>query len=192
VVRSFYQRLSRFDLAAVNAMFEEMQSEADAVVAQASLGATTTEERVAYMRYLGQGHEIAVPLPVRRLGQQDVAALRTAYETEYTKFYDRLVPGADIEVLAYAVKVATMPVAAGDLRPQGGEATAAPRRRKVRDVPNGTVSDWMICDRDGLSVDATLAGPAIIAESETSTLVGTGWIASLDSNGFIHLNREVR
>jgi N-methylhydantoinase A len=192
VVRSFYQRLSRYDLAAVNAMFDEMAAEANAVVAQAAFGALTTEERLAYMRYLGQGHEIAVPLPVRRLERPDLAALRTAYEAEYTKFYDRLVPGADIEVLAYAVKVATLPPAPGDAQPVGEPTETAPRRRRVRDVPNGTVSEWMICDRNALAADMTLAGPAIIAESETSTLVGRGWLARLDGNGCIHLTREVR
>ncbi len=191
VVRSFYQRFSRFDLAAVNAMLDDMQTEANAVVAQGSFGAPTTEERVAYMRYLGQGHEIAVPLPLRRLHDGDIVTLRTAYEAEYTRFYDRLVPGADIEVLAYAVKVATAQVAA-DAAASGDAPAAATGRRKVRDVPNGTVSDWLVCDRGALSAESSIPGPAIIAEHETSTIVGNGWLAKRDLNGFIHLTREAQ
>ena len=40
-----------------------MSAEAARVVAEGSFGASTTEGRIAYMRYVGQGHEIAVTLP---------------------------------------------------------------------------------------------------------------------------------
>ena len=191
IVRSLYQRLSRFDIAAVNAMFTEMVEEAVAVVMQGSFGATITQERIAYMRYVGQGHEIAVTVPARPLGPADVAGLRAAYEAEYRTFYDRLVPGADVEVLSYAVKVATPPV------PQPGTVMAVaasrpPGQRAVRDAATGAVTQWALYDRAGLSVDAAIPGPAIIAEDETSTLVGPGWSATLDANGFIHLLREAR
>ena len=61
VVRSLYGRLSRFDWAAAEALLVDMQAEAEAVVAQGS-SAPTTARRTAFMRYVGQGHEIPVPL----------------------------------------------------------------------------------------------------------------------------------
>ena len=67
VVRSLYQRLGSLDLDAVNALLAAMAEEAASVVARGSFGAETEERRLAYMRYVGQGHEIAVPLPVRPL-----------------------------------------------------------------------------------------------------------------------------
>ena len=39
-------------------------------------------------------------------------AIRAAYDDEYTRFYDRPVPGSDVEIMSYAVCVAT--VADGD------------------------------------------------------------------------------
>ena len=80
-----------------------------AVVAQGSFGAPTTQSRIAYMRYVGQGHEIPVPLPARPLGEDDVPQIRAAYDAEYTRFYDRPVPGSDVEIMSYAVLVATAP-----------------------------------------------------------------------------------
>ena len=65
VVRSLYQRLGSLDLGAINALLAAMAEEAASVVARGSFGAETEERRLAYMRYVGQGHEIAVPLPVR-------------------------------------------------------------------------------------------------------------------------------
>ncbi len=108
VVRSLYQRFSSFDVPAVNALLADMAAEAAAVVAQGSFGAPTTELRLAYMRYVGQGHEIPVPLPARPLAAEDVAAIRSAYDDAYTRFYDRPVPGSDVEIMSYAVKVTTL------------------------------------------------------------------------------------
>ena len=85
--------------------------------AQGNPGAPVAQVRLAYMRYVGQGHEIPVPLPLRRLQADDVATIRAAYESEYAKFYDRLVPGAEIEVLSYEVTVST-------LVPEGPKAVA--------------------------------------------------------------------
>ena len=42
-----------------------MREEAVAAVRPGSHGAELTETRTAYMRYVGQGHEIPVPLPLK-------------------------------------------------------------------------------------------------------------------------------
>ena len=107
VVRSLYQRLSTFDLDAVNALLIAMFDEANAVVEQGRLGASMTETRIAFMRYVGQGHEIPVLLPTRTLSAADVPAIHAAYEQEYAKFFDRAVPGSDVEVMSFAVVLTT-------------------------------------------------------------------------------------
>src|SRR6185437_2141758 len=76
VVRSLYQRFSTFDVDAVNTLLADMEAEAMDVVMQGSFGAPLTETRIAYMRYVGQGHEIPVPLPNRALGVEDIATIR--------------------------------------------------------------------------------------------------------------------
>ncbi len=109
VVRSLYQRFSSFDVAAVNALLEEMAAEARKVVNEGSFGAPATKSRLAYMRYVGQGHEIPVPLPAHRLTAEDIPTLRGRYDVEYTRFYDRPVPGSDVEIMSFAVNVSTVP-----------------------------------------------------------------------------------
>jgi N-methylhydantoinase A len=63
VVRSRFMRLSQFDAAAANAALAEMRTEALEVVTAAAQVADLQESRRAYMRYAGQGYEIAVPVP---------------------------------------------------------------------------------------------------------------------------------
>ncbi len=201
VVRSLYQRFSTFDLDAVNALLKEMSAEAADVVRAGSFGAPTTESRLAYMRYVGQGHEIPVPLPVKVLSHDDIAAIRASYDREYTRFYDRPVPGSDVEIMSYAVQVTTNPdsplPATGESLPPTGSGVGSrsdpgegQRRQAVRDTQSGEISDWAVHERTTLTPGARITGPAIIAEDETSTLVGSGWSATIDQFGYIELQRE--
>ena len=192
VVRSLYQRFSSFDVSAVNDLLEDMRAEAEAAVAKGSFGAPTTETRTAYMRYVGQGHEIPVPLPNYVLGNEDIALIRTRYDEEYARFFDRPVPGSDVEIMSYAVVVTT---AVQDVRAPGREESlfateAVPARTQlVRDTTTGAVSAWGIYDRTSLAPDATITGPAIVAEDETSTLIGPGWTATVNGLGYIEMVR---
>jgi N-methylhydantoinase A len=191
VVRSLYQRLSRFDVAAVNALLDSMRDEASAVVSAGSFGAAVTERRIAFMRYVGQGHEIAVPLPARTLTEADVALIRAAYDTEYARVYDRPVPNSDIEVLSYAVVVATETPAEPDVPASPAAASPATPTgfRDVRDTATGEVGSWALHERAALAPGATLRGPAIIGEAETSTLVGPGWSARVAGDLTLVLER---
>jgi N-methylhydantoinase A len=189
VVRSLYQRLGRFDVASVNALLAEMAAEAEQVVRAGSFGAPTRQTRLAYMRYVGQGHEIPVILPDGTMAEDDVTRLREAFDREYTRFYDRPVPGSDVEVMSYAVTVATIPeTEAAPPPPPPRDASA--RRQRVRDTATGEEADWTVFDRSALRPDAAVTGPAIIAEAETSTLVGPFWTARVDERGFLDLRRN--
>jgi len=190
VVRSLYQRFSSFDVAAVNALLDGMAAEAEHIVAQGSFGAATRQRRIAFMRYVGQGHEISVPLPARPLTTDDVPQIRAAYDAEYSRFYDRPVPGSDVEILSYAVTVATLPATSDAVVASPGALPASPVRSQiVRDTASGEATPWAVYDRISLLPGATLHGPAIIAEDETSTLVGPGWSAKIDGRGYIDLTR---
>ena len=126
VVRSLYQRLGRFDTGAVNALLADMEAEAARVVAAGSFGAATRTMRTGYMRYVGQGHEIAVALPAHAMAAADVPALRAAFDAEYIRLFDRPVPGSDVEVMGYAVSVATLGAASDPLPPMPPPLDAVP------------------------------------------------------------------
>jgi len=187
VVRSLYARLGRFDADAADALLAEMAAEAAAVVGAGSLGAATREGRTAYMRYVGQGHEIPVALAPDGIG--DPAALRDAFDREYARIFDRPVPGSDVEVMSYAVIVATVPDAPPDAVAPAARPGAA-RSQQVRDTATGLVTAWTVRDRTALAAGAVVAGPAIIVEDETSTLVGPGWTATVDLRGYLDLRRD--
>ena len=64
------------------------------------------------------------------------------------------------------------------------------RTQQVQDTATGKVSGWAVHDRATLAQGQSVPGPAIIAEDETSTLVGPGWRATVDERGYLDLTRE--
>ena len=74
------------------------------------------------MRYRGQGHEIAVPLPAEAL---DAAALRAGFDAAYAALFGRTIPRLEVEALTWTLSLAT--AARCPSRRAGGPA-APPRR----------------------------------------------------------------
>ena len=107
VVRSRYMRLDGFDANGANRLLEDMSREARAVVEAGAVGAKLTETRLAYMRYVGQGHEITVPLPDRPLVQEDNQNLLESFNEAYTALYGQTVPGMQPEILSWTLTVST-------------------------------------------------------------------------------------
>jgi N-methylhydantoinase A len=180
VVRTYLVRLDALDQARIDTMFAGMRAETEAVV---RLGAPTgelQETRTAYMRYRGQGHEIAVPFPS---GKADPATLRTAFDTTYTALFGRTIPRLEIEVVTW-----TLALQQRHDRPE--PSTPPPRQtasvpigvRRLVESETGEVVSAQIHARDALSPGATVAGPAVILEDGTTTIVPSGRIAHIGAD----------
>jgi len=192
IVRSSLQRLDRFDAIAANTLFAAMRGEAEPIVRRGTGDAPLTETRSAFMRYRGQGHEIAVPLPVRAYHTDDAALLRTAFEREYRHLYSRVIPGVEVEVLSWVLLLSAPPPVPADT----AAPTPQPYRpqpalsRPVFDPETGEFVEVAIHQRRDLRPGAMIAGPAIIVEDETSTVVSRALDARVEVHGYIELTRR--
>ena len=92
IVRGRLMRLSEFDAASANRLFAEMRADAEAVVRRGQPSAELAEQRSAFMRYRGQGHEIAVELPVREFNAADRSKIAELFEAAYRRLYSRSIP----------------------------------------------------------------------------------------------------
>ena len=192
VVRSLNMRLSALDAAAVNELMADMRREARAVVESGAFGAALAERRVAYMRYLGQGHEIAVAVEAEHLGPDDGRTLQAAYDREYELLFKRTIPDADVEVLSWGLTVSTvetMPAAES-----GAQVSASPEPagwRDLHDTESGEAAKVPLYRRADLAAGDGLDGPALIVEEQTSTFVSRTFRAMLAPGGNIVLERRV-
>ena len=104
VVRTRHMRLDGFDPALLEALFAAMRAEAEGVVRLGAPAETLVETRTAFMRYRGQGHEIAVPLPAEGF---DPASLRAGFDTAYAALFGRTIPRLEVEALTWTLSLAT-------------------------------------------------------------------------------------
>ncbi|MBO9434970.1 hydantoinase/oxoprolinase family protein [Ruegeria sp. R13_0] len=191
IVRSYYSLLGTLDFKAINDLFGDMIAEASAVVAQGAGDAPTEIRRSAFMRYSGQGHEIEISLPDRTLTTEDLAPLTEAFETEYRKQFSRPVPGMQIEILNWAVQVATPDAAVPDLPATPGLTTMTPLEARpiICDV-DGQMKQACFVARANLKPGDRICGPALIHEPQTTTLVSADFSAHVDAIGNLVLTRN--
>jgi N-methylhydantoinase A len=168
-----------------------MRAEAEAIVRRGAPGSDLTEERAAFMRYRGQGHEISVALPARDLTTADRARFTTLFEQAYSKLYSRSIPGVEIEILSWIIAIAApaegqlaaaLPTSTGDAKPRGRRAVFDPATAEFKEMP--------IYWRSDLAPGARVAGPAVVAEYDTSTIVSGFFDARIDRFGYIELTRR--
>ena len=192
IVRSQLQRLDAFDAAAANALLAAMRAEAEAIVRLGAPDAELSETRSAFMRYRGQGHEIAVPVPGGVYGDGDAARLLEAFETAYRRLYSRVIPGVEVEVLSWVVLLsAPVPEFDGPMPPAPARhRVEARQRRPVFDSETGEFVEVAIHQRAALAPGAVVAGPAVIVEDETSTVVSRAFDAEINALGYIELVRR--
>jgi N-methylhydantoinase A len=191
VVHSRYMRLSAFDPAGANALIDRLAAEARAVVEPGAGGRPVGETRGAFMRYVGQGHEILVPIPARALAAGDEAELRTRFEVAYAQLFARIIPGAEIEILSWSVVAGT--AAERPVPPPVPSPATAPAPRAMRRVfePGlGRTIDMPIFLRAEMAPGARISGPALIAEDETTTFVTARFDAAIDGARSIVLSRK--
>ena len=191
VVRSLYMRLDDFDIGRTNRVLREMQAEARAVVVPGAGGARLSETRFADMRYLGQGHEIEVPVPPGDLTRKSIEQIRALFEAGYRTHYGRTVSGVPIELLSWSL---TVRADVATPKPQAKvKRRAAPKARETRklfDPERERYIEVPVYRRPDLAPGMTIKGPAIIAEAETSTLVTGKFNSYLDAAGYIVLERR--
>ena len=214
VVRSRYMRLSAFDAGVVGEVIAEMRAEATAVVASGAPGSPTSEQVRAYMRYVGQGHEIGVEVPAEVVaGTGSVAALRGAFDEAYRAVYGRVIPGLDVEVLSWTLVVtavgvrgpvgsATHTASAGSVAGRGSPAESQSggppvpanpppvRLAELVDGAGGGPVAAAVHPRGGLEEGAGVEGPALVVEPQTTTVVPRGWGAVVLPRGHLLVHRS--
>ncbi|MDQ4060991.1 MAG: hydantoinase/oxoprolinase family protein [Pseudomonadota bacterium] len=192
IVRSRLQRLSAFRAAEANALFAEMRGEAEAIVRQGAPEAELEEERYAFMRYRGQGHEVMVRLPARRFADTDAETLAGAFAEAYRALYSRIIPGVDIEVVSWALSLRAVAEAVVETAQSAEPYAPEPAgRRTLFDPGTGEPVEAPVYRRAELRPGAAIRGPAIITEDETSTVVSPAFDAAVDGFGSIELRRRL-
>lgn len=187
-VQSYISDLDSVDWGHVNGMYRSMEVNAIALLAAAGVESDDVEiERSADMRYVGQGFEIAVPVPSGELGPDSHYILATAFNETYDSLFGRVLRDVPVEAITWRTTVSE-PQPRPKIRFGASETTNRSKRniggRPVFLSDVGGFVDCPVLDRYGLEPGATFEGPAIVEERESTVFVGANASVSIDE----HLN----
>jgi N-methylhydantoinase A len=183
VARTLLVRLDALAQETIDAVFYEMRAEAEAVVRLGARDGDLVETRTAFMRYRGQGHEVAVPLPS---GALDPAALRAAFDTTYARLFGRTIPRLEIEAVSWTLGLSQPHASVSRAAVPPPIAAGLPlRQTRIIDTMTGDTVQAAVFARTSLAPGAEVAGPAVIVEDGTSTIVPASFAARIASGGEI-------
>ncbi|MDP3610726.1 MAG: hydantoinase B/oxoprolinase family protein, partial [Rubrivivax sp.] len=140
--------------------------------------------RNVHVRYQGTDTALVVPC-------QDMAQIRRDFEAGYRQRFAFLMPDRLLVIEAVSVEA----VGAGerfDVASSAQEPAAyVPQPDAQVRMHSGSWLDAGLFVRENLQAGATIAGPAIVAEKNATTVVEPGWQATLTAAGPIELQRVV-
>ena len=172
---------------AIAQVYAELEERAQKDIAQFDNAAPPQWSRHGYMRYAGQGFEVQVPLPDGPIEGDFGARAMDAFNAAYLQKHKFLDPDARIEAVDWTL-VATLP--SGQEGAVIGQAHAldTPRRSGSRLAwfpEAGGYVETQIVDRQALANGATITGPAIIEDPDSTTVVLPGDVARISGPGHL-------
>ncbi|MXZ56596.1 MAG: hydantoinase/oxoprolinase family protein [Gammaproteobacteria bacterium] len=189
VVRSRHLLLSDFDENLVSEIIKDMRKEANSVVASALYGSEdVTETATAFMRYVGQGHEVTVTFGSESTNRQ---RLQQNFEETYTALYGKVIPDTEIEVMSWTLNVSTTAQELESVEDdEDNTAVRDQSHTKQELVDIHGVHEATVVSRESLSPNTTVEGPALITEKHTTTVVPPGYrISKLTPSNHLSLER---
>ena len=188
--RTCVQRAGRYDMAQLAAVFEELTAEA---VAWLDAEDVPPESRVllkqASLRYKDQGFELDVPWAG---GVDDAAltALLEGFHAAHERTYGFALRELPVEIVTLRVDAIGMlpPVPMHEL-PEGGNASKAIVGKQRVSFATGTV-DVPVYDRDRLGAGVRIAGPAVITQLDSTTLLLEGQSAEVHKFGSLIVRED--
>jgi N-methylhydantoinase A len=176
--------------------FERLEQSARAELGREHLTAAPARharaERRLDVRYAGQAYELSVPF---------TPDFRRRFHGEHEKAYGHSSPGRPLEVVNLRLRLVIptpKPRATGTAGPPSGRMRASARDVRAAIVKQKPV--WFgersrptpLYDRERLPAGARLAGPAIVVEYSSTTVIPPGWTCRVDEHRNLVLTQNAR
>ena len=191
LVRGALGKLDATDWAAADRMFADMVGAGRQALIDAGVGGD--DIRFTFggdLRYYGQAHEVTVTFDGDPREGRDLARIRDSFERTYEAQYGLRLRDNAVEVVNWRVTCAGPSILRG-VAPQLAAHPGAPRTTRNVHLGSGAQQDvrYAVYERSSLAAGQDIAGPAIIEERETTTVILPGWTARIDPTGCIIAQR---
>ena len=179
-VRTWPARLAQLSFADLERIYGELITEGEEALARS--GASNAKMKVVRavdMRYVGQEHAVTIELPEKVLRKQDRAAIKQLFDAEHLLRYGTNAPTEAAELVSLRATISGVmrkpkmeKIARGTAKPP---AAALRGTRSVTFGPSasghGAAKKTTVYARDALKAGNRIAGPALIEEHASTTVV---------------------
>ncbi|OFZ98061.1 MAG: 5-oxoprolinase [Betaproteobacteria bacterium RIFCSPLOWO2_02_FULL_62_17] len=179
-VRTWFRAVDKLDFAEFESLFGVMEGEGIATLARN----VPERERIrcvraADMRYVGQEHPVEVELPASLFEARDPAALKRVFDDVHMQRYEFNAVKEPAEIVSLHSTVIGMldkPVTSAIAALADGESRSPTpsSRRPVYFTESGDFTDTPVYDRAMLLAGHSIAGPALVEEYASTTVLLPG------------------
>jgi N-methylhydantoinase A len=192
LMRSALMVVGDIDLARLGCLYGDLEREAHSLLAQAGVPESRRRlERRADVRYFGQSKYITIPAPSGPVDEAFVSGLIQTFSQEHAREYGYTMPPHIARVEIANIRLAAVGSVdqprIGNALP-AGEASQPASRRDVFFSGSG-FRETPIYDRDALTREQRISGPAIVEQADSTTVIPPGWQATPDDVGNLRLSR---
>ena len=191
-VQTYFKLFEEMDLGELNGILEGLWEEGRSQLR--SEGFADSNHQVVTqvdMKYEGQVSELTVPMPPGNVTPENLKKLSDAFEDEHEKTYGYRTEATfqlvNLRIIARGLsKESRIPE---QLQISASANNGGPSQRKVYFGPSHGWIDTPVVSRESLEGNKT-AGPLIIEEYDSTSVVPPGWQASMDPWRDIILDRD--
>jgi N-methylhydantoinase A len=146
---------------------------------------------LAELRYARQSYELEVRLPSGPVTAEVLAGAAAAYHAQHEQLYGFALPHRAVELVTVrAVHTARLPALASGGELFAGRPAEPVTGRKVYFEEAGAYEQTPIYQRAALVRDQELAGPAIVEQPDTTTVIYPGQQGRVDEAGNLIITIE--
>jgi N-methylhydantoinase A len=188
VATAFPRALAGLDFADARRVLDELDRSCATLMAQESIGnMQVSVQYSADVWYVGQSYHLEVPLDVDAADQ--LAKLYRDFLTLHDRIYGHATeqPAAIVNLRSVHRAGGSDRLDEGDYRPADTDPRRPPRSIRVAGARSPVRA--AIYHRAAMPVSLTFAGPAIVEQDDTTTLVEPGWHGTVLDNGNLLLTR---
>ncbi|MEQ9122299.1 MAG: hydantoinase/oxoprolinase family protein, partial [Alphaproteobacteria bacterium] len=187
-VRTWFTPLAAAAFADFERFYGGMEEEGRASIARASEApGAVFARRQADMRYVGQEHAVTVDLPAALFDAEDREGIKRAFDAAHRVNYGYADDHVPAEIVSLRVSVVgEMAKPPRERRQHGPAEPDAAARRGARPVyfrEAGGFVETPVYDRPGLAAGNRIAGPALVEEYASTTVVQPGDRLTVDAYG---------
>jgi len=181
-------RLARFgelDHAAINAILAEFADRGRVALAADGVSPPQMEFSAALdIRYVGQSYQLPIPVPNGAFSPDSESLVRERFHTEHRRAYGYAAREEPIELVNIRLAAVghTPKPATRRAEPRPGRRTPPIRARRPVYYPDCGFVDCPVYDRYRLIMGASVTGPAIIDEFDSTTVIFPGYQATGDQH----------